>query len=428
MDYRVPELGEGLYEAELVSWYVQPGDQVRPGQNLAEVVTDKATMDLPAPFTGTIDRLAVPAGQVIQVGDLLLCYSPAGSEPPAARERMAVTGDQVSADKLEGAERAVSPSSPPRETGKRPSSPPAADGPNGGRRLRAAPAVRRMANALNVDLEHVKGSGPDGRVLISDLAAAAGNRRPPASRSARSNPMLELGTAGTRVPMRGLRRQIAERMLLSSRTIPHYTYVDECNVTRMLQLLGELKRPLLRRHIRLSNLAFFVKAVVAALRQVPLVNATLEEETAEVILHDHYHIGVATSTSRGLVVPVIHDADQLDLPDVAGRIDQLTRAARDGRLTRDQLQGSTFTISSVGTIGGMVTTPIINHPEVAIMGVGKTFKRPVYDEQGQIVPANMVYLSFSFDHRVVDGSIGATFGNSVIQHLQNPATLLLDQP
>jgi pyruvate dehydrogenase E2 component (dihydrolipoamide acetyltransferase)/2-oxoisovalerate dehydrogenase E2 component (dihydrolipoyl transacylase) len=212
-------------------------------------------------------------------------------------------------------------------------------------------------------------------------------------------------------------------MVLSKRTIPHYSYVDECDVSNMVALRNQLKRPLYGRGVKLTNLPFYVKAVVGALKKVPIVNSSLDEEKGEIVLHSHYHIGIATATAKGLMVPVIRDADRKNLAEIAADIERLIRAAQAGAIARGDLRGGTFTISSVGNFGGLVSTPIIHHPEVGIVAIGRIFKRPTYNEQGEIVPAHIAYLSFSFDHRVVDGSVGAMFGNAIIQQLQHPQEL-----
>ncbi len=213
-------------------------------------------------------------------------------------------------------------------------------------------------------------------------------------------------------------------MVASKQTIPHYSYIDQCNVTELVAVRNELRRPLFAEQVKLTSLPFYVKAVVAALQRVPLVNASLVESTGEIVLHDVYHIGIATATSRGLVVPVIRHADRRDLADVAREIERLVRDAQAGRLTRDDLRGSTFTISAVGNVGGLFSTPIIHHPEVGIVAIGKVFRQPVLSDSGSLVPAQMAYLSFSFDHRVVDGSVGAIFSNAVIEQLEHPRRLL----
>jgi 2-oxoisovalerate dehydrogenase E2 component (dihydrolipoyl transacylase) len=415
MDFRVPELGEGVYEAELVAWLVKVGDTIKRGQNLMEVLTDKATMEVPAPFAGHITELHAEPGQQIKVGDVVLTYSPAGQQETIAEEkpkvplrtdgeaRMIRTGDgrQVSDQNI------------------RPSV-------LSSRSVRAAPSVRYMARKLGLDLGQIRGSGPGGRILIEDLSSQL-----PAARSQVQPPPSEkppdYGTPGTRIKLHGVRRKIAEHMVLSKRTIPHYTYVDECEVTDLVRLRESLREAYGRAGIKLTYLVFFVKAVVAALKKVPIVNSTLDEKAEEIILHDHYHIGIATATPSGLIVPVIRDADRKDLAQIGREIERLTNEARSGRARREDLRGGTFTITSIGGIGGLFSTPVINHPEVAILGIGKVVKRPVFDAAGQVRPADMVYLSLSFDHRVVDGAIGAAFGNAICRRLQNPAVLLVPE-
>jgi pyruvate dehydrogenase E2 component (dihydrolipoamide acetyltransferase)/2-oxoisovalerate dehydrogenase E2 component (dihydrolipoyl transacylase) len=286
--------------------------------------------------------------------------------------------------------------------------------------VKAAPSVRHLARKLGIDLGTVHGSGPEGRVLLEDLAP-----RIQATAPAAAEAPVDYGKPGTRIKMQGLRRSIAQHMVLAKRTIPHYSYIDECDVTELVRLRDSLRDPYARAGVRLTYLAFFVKAVVAALKEVPIVNASLDEKSDEIVLHDRYHIGIAVATPSGLVVPVIKDADRKDLGDIAREIERLSVAARSGKSRREDLLGGTFTVTSVGNLGGLISTPIINHPEVAILGVGKVVKRPVYDAAGQIRPADIVYLSLSFDHRVVDGAVGAAFANVILRQLQNPAALLL---
>jgi pyruvate dehydrogenase E2 component (dihydrolipoamide acetyltransferase)/2-oxoisovalerate dehydrogenase E2 component (dihydrolipoyl transacylase) len=222
-----------------------------------------------------------------------------------------------------------------------------------------------------------------------------------------------------------LRRRIAEHLVEAKNRIPHYSYIDECDVTELVNLRTALRDACAGRGLKLTYLAFFVKAAAMALKEVPIVNSSLDEATQEIVFHDRYHVGIAVATAGGLVVPVIHDADRKDLFTIAGEIDRLGNDARAGRIKLEDLRGGTFTLTSIGNIGGLISTPIINYPEVGIMGVGKVVRRPVYNSVGEIRPAEMLYLSFSFDHRVVDGAIGAVFGNAVTRHLHNPAALLL---
>lgn len=401
MDFALPEIGEGVYEAELIRWLVEPGTTIKRGQPLAEVMTDKATMEVPSPFSGVVTDLLVQPGQILKVGQVLLKYEsaskPAVPSPPPPRSTSLVAA-------------ATTPNGPVRAeaAGRLP--------------VKAAPSVRQMARKLGIDLTAIHGSGPEGRILIEDLTPRF---QAPAEPETRTAVVADYGKPGTRIPLKGLRRAIAQRMVQSKRAIPHYSYVDECDVTDLVRLRESLRDTFARAGVKLTYLPFFIKAVVAALKEVPIVNSSLAEEAGEIVLHDRYHIGIAAATPAGLMVPVVHDADQKDIGSVAREIERLSSAARIGKSRREDLLGSTFTITSVGSHGGLIATPVINPPEVAILALGKIVKRPVYDDTGQIRPADMIYLSLSFDHRVIDGAVGAVFANAILRKLQNPAALLL---
>ncbi|MCS6975573.1 MAG: 2-oxo acid dehydrogenase subunit E2 [Gemmatales bacterium] len=429
MDYRLPELGEGIYEAELVAWRVQPGDSVRRGQSLAEVLTDKASMELPSSFIGVIESLKAAPGSRIKVGEVVLTYRPEAEEEAADLSQAEESREGVSSARVSGgltpSARLGEPAMPsPVSRELREGTVIAVD--TGAMRVKAAPSVRLMARQLGIDLTQIRGSGPGGRILISDLKAAIQPiQQPTAPRPAPSRQLPDFGKPGTRIKFQGVRRRIAEHMVLSKRTIPHFGYVDEADVTQLVRLRESLKEPLAERGIRLTYLAFIVKAVVGALKDVPIVNATLDEEGQEIVLHDHYHIGFAVAAPQGLLVPVVRDADRKGLFDLAREIEKLTEDVRANRIRPEDLRGGTFTVTSIGSFGGLISTPIIPHPQVGIVGVGKIVKRPVYDQNLNIVPADIVYLSFSFDHRVLDGAAATAFGNALIRRLQNPATLLL---
>jgi pyruvate dehydrogenase E2 component (dihydrolipoamide acetyltransferase)/2-oxoisovalerate dehydrogenase E2 component (dihydrolipoyl transacylase) len=362
---------------------------------------------VPAPFAGTIDALRAEPGSTIKVGDVILTYREMGK---AATAVPALEGPMAAA-KTPTQRKAAAVTQPDgRGSAQVP--------------VKAAPSVRLLARKLGVDLSQMTGSGPQGRILTEDLVRHAQLPRvAEVDQPASSRPALDLGRPGTRIKIQGVRRKIAERMVHSKRTVPHYSYVDECDVTELVRVREGLREPYEKAGVRLTYLAFFVKAVAMALKEVPLVNASVDDEAGEIVLHDRYHIGIATATPTGLIVPVIHEADRKSLLDVAREVERLSNEARTGRIKVEDLRGGTFTVTSIGNIGGLISTPVINHPEVGIMGVGKIVKRPIYDGAGQIRPADMLYLSFSFDHRVLDGAVGATFGNAVIRRLQNAVTL-----
>lgn len=398
MDFLLPELGEGVYEAEMTRWLVKAGDVVKPGQALLEVLTDKATMEVPAPFAGKITALSVQPGDKLTIGQTILAY--------------------------EGKAGATAAAAPPAKAASKTAAAPAAPVPtrNGpitaaAETIQAAPAVRQMAHKLGIDLAKVRGSGPHGRILIDDLIIPASVTQPKSS-----EPPPDFGT-GQRVKLVGLRRKTAEHMVQSKRIIPHYTYVDECDVTELVKLRDQMKAEFSRQGAKLTYLAFFVKAVALALKEVPAVNASLDDAAGEIVLHDHINIGIAVATSAGLIVPVIHDADAKSLLDLAREVERLSADARAGKSKREDVHCGTFSITSIGNLGGLFATPVINYPEAGILGVGKIVKRPIFDDQGQVRAADMVYLSLAFDHRVVDGAVAVEFGNSVIKRLQKPSEL-----
>jgi 2-oxoisovalerate dehydrogenase E2 component (dihydrolipoyl transacylase) len=425
MEFRLPELGEGVYEAELVSWHVKPGDVVEPGQNLIEVLTDKATMEVPAPFAGVIGALHAQPGTTVKVGDLVLDYQPAGASMLAAKvERPSEAKPEAASKKADS--RPELGKATPATAKKLGNGAPAHRLPAApsvtSMAVQAAPSVRYLARKLGIDLGQLHGSGPGGRVLLDDLTQRI-QASSPTTQKHEEHP--EFGIAGSKIKLKGLRRKIAEHMVAAKRDIPHYSYVDEFDATALVQLRDALKPDFAEAGIKLTYLAFVVKAVVEALKHVPIVNSSLDTEAGDIALHGHYHIGVAVSTPGGLVVPVVHDADKMELAQVAIEIERLSSQARAGKIQLADIQGGTFTVTSVGNIGGLFSTPIIHQPQVGILGLGKMTRRPVFDDAGNVRPADMQYLSFSFDHRVVDGAVGAAFGNAVIRHLRNPARLLL---
>src|SRR5579883_214518 len=439
MNYPLPPVGEGLLEVELVRWLVRPGDAVVPGQGLAEVMSDKASMEVPAPFAGTITELAATPGTKVKVGQVFLSYNPTKgeeavetvkkptpttSEPtPAA---LPAPGPREASLTGSGTELRVGPKTAAAALKESNGHPPSMLPP-------AAPSVRMLARKLGVDLTHVHGTGPHGRILLDDLTPflapkSNGPRPAPTPTPAGTDTSkLDFGVAGTRVKLIGMRRKIAEHMVESKRHIPHYSYIDECDMSDLVRLRSQLREPLANAGVKLTYLTFFVKAVARALKEIPITNSTFDEAAGEVILHDKYNIGVAVAAPNGLIVPVVKEVHKKDILTIAADIERLSNDAKAGKSKIEDLRGGTFTVTSVGGIGGLISTPIINYPEVGIMGVGKVVKRPVYDANGNLKPADIVYLSFSFDHRVVDGAIGAAFGNAVLRYLQSPALLLLPE-
>ncbi len=428
---RVPDLGEGIAEVELVVWHVAPGDTIAEDQALADVMTDKASVEIPSPVAGKVLALGGEVGQMLAVGSELIrievedtAEARAQHEPPAAAERPvppAVPAPATSA--------AAPPRAPPTPS-KAPAAPaPASKAPPStsaapAQRPIASPAVRARAWELGVDLRDVGATGTAGRIVQADLdahVARGGVRTKPPSA-----PRAAAGAGATHeVKIVGLRRKIAQKMQESKRRIPHYTYVEEVDVTELETLRARLNEKWGAERGHLTLLAFLVRAVVLAVREFPMVNARFDDEAGVLTRHDAVHVGIATQTPAGLVVPVVRDAQANDLWANGAEIARLADAARSGKAVRDELSGSTITITSLGRLGGIVTTPVINHPEVAIVGVNKISARPVIRD-GAVVARQLMNLSSSFDHRVVDGADAAAFIQSVRRYVEQPAMLFVE--
>ncbi len=399
-EFKLPDIGEGVHEGEVVKWFVKEGDPVRENDPMVEVMTDKVTVQIPSPVTGTILQLRAKEGEVVKVGSTLVVFGESGEVAPSAPPE--------------------APAAPPPAPTKTAAPPP----PPAAGEILAAPAARRLAKELNVNLASVRGSGPQGRITEDDVRKATTRPAVAAKLAVAVTPSAPAG-AEERIPIHGLRRRIFEKMAKSNVTAAHFTYVEEVDMTQLVHLRDRLREAGERKGAKLTFLPFFLKATVAALKEFPMLNATVDDERGEIVVKKSYHIGIATATEEGLTVTVVHDADRKDLWDLAREIERLADAARDKTLSLPDVQGSTFTITSLGKEGGVLATPIINWPEVAILGIHKIEKRPVV-RNDQIVIRDMMYLSCSFDHRVIDGHVGAAFVQSVRNFCEHPALLFVD--
>lgn len=406
-EFRLPDVGEGVAEGEVVKWLVKEGAQVGENQPLVEIMTDKVNVEIPSPKKGTVLKLMAKEGEVVKVGQVLLVIGEKGEqtatkapEPSTAKTAPVLVKAEVLA---------TAPLTPPIVS-KKP------------QEILATPATRKLARDLGVDLSLVEGTGAGGRIIDEDVQRfkKTGARTVAVAVSVP-------GKAGSeeRVPLRGIRRKIAERMVMSKHTAAHVTHVDEVDMTEIVQLREKTKETAEKRGAKLTYLPFIIKALIPALKQYPYLNATLDDEKGEIVLKKYYNIGIATNTEQGLVVPVVKDADHKSITQLGDEIARLSERARAGQLTLDEIQGSTFTITNVGGIGGVFATPIINYPEVAILGVHKITKRPIVKEN-EIVIRDMTYLSVSFDHRVLDGAVAAEFMNAIKRYLEDPKLLLLE--
>lgn len=422
---RMPDVGEGVAEAELVEWHVKPGDVVREDMVLAAVMTDKATVEIPSPVAGKVLWLAGEVGDTVAVkaplvrldvaGDAIASLAEAPQEP--TKTGPAVAHEAVAEERLLVAK----PASAPRPAVIQPSAgtAPRAAGGDGNKPL-ASPAVRRRAQDEGIDLRQVHGAGPASRITHEDLDAylAGGAQAPAPAASVRK-------TATEEIKVTGLRRRIAEKMTLSSSRIPHITYVEEVDVTDLEDLRETMNKGRKPDQPKLTILPFLMKAMVRAIGEQPGVNATFDDEAGIITRHGAVNIGIATQTPSGLTVPVVRHAEARSVWDCAAEITRLAEAARTGTAQREELTGSSITITSLGALGGIVSTPVINHPEVAIVGVNKIAIRPVWDGS-QFAPRKMMNLSSSFDHRVIDGWDAASFIQRIKALIETPALIFIE--
>ncbi|MFD2371420.1 dihydrolipoamide acetyltransferase family protein [Brevibacillus sp. GCM10020057] len=459
--FRLPELGEGIHEGEIVKWHVQPGDSVEEDQVIMEVQNDKAVVEVPSPVKGKVLELKVTEGTVSVVGDPLIDFEVEGDVPnlpdhghgdaPAAEasapadkmEPGCDIGSQVSANANQSLE---TPMATATAT--------AVAAPIDRKHVLATPSVRKYAREKGVQLANVPGTGKLGRITREDIdrfvaggaapavsaatavsadaavAAPEAAAAPTGVAQAAATPTVHYtpsaaGELEERVPLKGIRKAIAKAMVKSAYTAPHVTIFDEVDVTALVAMRKDAKPLAEERGVKLTYLPMIVKAVVAGLKKFPELNASIDDEKQEVIYKKYYNIGIATSTDDGLLVPVVKAADSKSIFQIAGEISELAKKARDRKATADELKGSTFSITNIGSAGGMFFTPIINHPEVAILGVGRISEKPIV-KNGEIVVGQMLHLSLSFDHRLVDGEPAQRFVNYVKQLLENPTLLVME--
>lgn len=423
-EFKLPDIGEGVHEGEIVKWLVKEGDFVREDQPMVEVMTDKATVEIPAPRAGKILKLSAKEGEVVKVGSVLVIIEEIGeAKAEPKREPLAVS--------------AAPPPQPEPVTATASATAPAVTvsppSPTPTQRVLATPATRKLARELGVDISQIHGTGPGGRVTDEDVRRFAATRTAPPPPAPAPKPTAPAYTPSAvvtdrreeRIPLRGIRKRIAEHMHQSKSTAAHFTYVDEVDMTELIQLREQMRPLAEQKGVKLTYLPFIVKASVAALKEMPLLNASLDEATGEIVLKKYYNIGIATATEDGLLVPVVKDADRKSLLEIASEIERLAKAAREGKIALSDLQGGTFTITSLGALGGLFATPIINYPEVAILGIHEIKRRPVVRDD-QIVIRDIMYLSLSFDHRLIDGDVGARFCKKIIGYLENPKLLFLE--
>ena len=447
IEFKLPDVGEGLHEAELLKWLVKEGDYVREDQPIMEVQTDKAAVEITSPTSAKIARLNGQVGEILHVGNVVVVFDDGkGATMPAQ----------------ETAERAVAAAAPAQAAPRAEAGVVAAAAtvipitvPGGGQRALASPATRRRARELGIDINQVPGTGPAGRVTADDVknfaagkaqapAPAAGAAVAPLAPAVALAPALAAPAAlapaprvaavanavapvagDERLPLKGIRKVIAERMVQSVYTAPHVTVVDEVDMTELSAFRDRAKELAAKKNLKLSFMPFIFKALTTALKEHPYLNAQIDDAKQEIVLRKQYHMGFALDTEAGLLVPVIRDVDKKSVFQIAAEMQDLIERGKAGKLQPDELKGSTFTVSNQGSVGGLFFTPVINYPEVAILGVGSTQERPVVRD-GQVAIAPMMYLALSFDHRLIDGAPAARFVNRVKELLSNPTLLMME--
>lgn len=421
MDFKLPDIGEGIHEGEITKWLVSRGEKITADQPMVEVMTDKATVEIPSPVAGVVEELMVAQGETIEVGKTIIRIR---EEKKLDEKGFKKNFSESEVNKDRDIPIFRSPMNPQKSDEVINSS------------ILATPATRQLARTLGIELKNVRGTGPHGRVTKLDIQMAYEGQQAAVPRSSHPKPTEILPTIkkeslqpsvsrGTleKIPLKGIRKRISEAMSHSKRTAAHFTYVEEVDMTEIVRLRKEALKEAEKRSVKLTYLPFIIKAVIPALQEFPYLNSSLDDEKQEIVLKGDYNIGIATDTPQGLMVPVIKGADRKTIWEIASEITDLSEKARSGKIGLDDLRGGTFTLTNAGSIGGVFATPVINHPEVGILGVNAIRQRPVVKDN-QIVIRDMMFLSISVDHRVVDGADAARFMNRLVYFLSEPTRLV----
>jgi pyruvate dehydrogenase E2 component (dihydrolipoamide acetyltransferase) len=446
-EFKLPDIGEGIHEGEIVKWFVKPGDKVEEDDVLCEVQNDKAVVEIPSPVAGTVEELLVDEGTVAVVGDTLIKFDAPGYEDLQFKGSDSESSKKEEAKAEEKTEGQVQGTAEQGQNVDKDASPEAeqekaADAdvdPN--KRVIAMPSVRKYARENSVEIRQVSGSGKNGRVLKEDIdsflsGGGAKAEAPAAEEKAEQTPAKEEGKAAapkapegefpeTREKMSGMRKAIAKAMVNSKHTAPHVTLMDEVDVTKLWAHRKKFKEVAAEKGVKLTFLPYIVKALTSALREFPALNTSIDDSTSEIVQKHYYNIGIAADTDKGLLVPVVKNADRKSMFSISNEINELAGKARDGKLSGDEMKGASCTITNIGSAGGQWFTPVINHPEVAILGVGRIAEKPVV-KNGEIVAAPVLALSLSFDHRMIDGATAQHALNHIKRLLNDPELLLME--
>ena len=444
--FKLPDIGEGIHEGEIVKWFVKPGDKVEEDDVLCEVQNDKSVVEIPSPVKGTVEEVLVEEGTVAVVGDVLVTFDAPGyenisfkgdsEEGESKTESQAQTGtgeagqDADKAPLKDGQEKKEATGAGSQEE---------TDAASSTKRVIAMPSVRKYARDKGVDISRVTGSGDNGRVLKTDIEAFLNGGNEAEQQTEKAAPKEESKVAAkpasasvpagnypeTRTKMSGIRKAIAKAMVHSKHTAPHVTLMDEIDVTKLVAHRKKFKEIAAEKGIKLTFLPYVVKALTSTLREYPALNTSIDDETSEIIQKHYYNIGIAADTEKGLLVPVVKDADRKSVFAISNEINELAVKARDGKLSAAEMKGASCTISNIGSAGGQWFTPLINHPEVAILGIGRIAEKAIV-RNGEIVAAPVLALSFSFDHRIIDGATAQNALNHIKRLLNDPELLLME--
>jgi pyruvate dehydrogenase E2 component (dihydrolipoamide acetyltransferase) len=416
-DFRLPDLGEGIAEGEVIKWLVKEGDKVEEHQPIVELETDKAVVQVPSPKSGTILKLNGSPGEKIRVGDVLCTIGEVGEKvskasAPKESPKTAAPAKKVSTTVMGQLEEA------PDEEEKKVTliTPKKSAEPS----VAVLPAVRKLAQEMGVDISKVQGSGPGGRITEDDVRKGSGQ----AVKSAAPTVTFEKFGRVLRMPLKGIRKTIADNMVKSLSTAAHVTHMDVADVTKLADFREKEKEAAEKKGVHLTFMPFIVKACLLALKEFPYVNSSLDDEKQEIVIKQYYHIGFAVDTQAGLMVPVIHNANEKTILEIARDIWRMSELARTREIELKDLQGGTFTITNIGSLGGVFATPVINWPECAILALGRISEQPVVVD-GKIVIRKILPMSLSFDHRIIDGAMAAKFVGEIKRHLEDPDALLM---
>lgn len=449
---QLPELGEGVTEGELVKWLVKVGDKISPDQPVAEMMTDKATVEVPSPIAGVVKEIQKKEGDVVEVGAVMLVVETDGASASTGATNGATNGAAAKPAAPAAAQPAAMTASPAAATTQAAKAPAAAASgaaadfypPVADSRVLATPATRRLARETGVDLNQVRGTGLAGRVTREDVMGANGAGAVAAGQPSFGGGMAALqtpsiprpayqgpaGAAEERVALRGIRKKIAENMQMAKHVVPHFTLMDEANVTALVSMREELRAVGEKTGVKITYLPFVMKALIATIREFPMFNASIDDAAQEIVYKKYFNLGFAADTPNGLLVPVIKNADQKTIIQLSREINDLAKRARDGKLALDEMKGATITVTNIGSVGGQYATPIINHPEVAIFGMYKIQEKPVIkrDAAGNMSLDSIRTMGFTVtaDHRLIDGAVAANFLKAFVGRIENPGVLMLD--